>query len=447
VAQNVLEKGVARLGWLYDGREDTEDRAVSLLDTGSQIELKVPTGGLADRTDPYMRWFAEGVGFGDDPDRSRFQYAPPETLLFHDSDGWVVLVGCRAGATSLSLDSGHGTVVAALAVLGGRTLDYGRVNGLQTRIPALAQWTGFRSIQRAPAQGSGAPAGVRTFEFGPRDEIPIAEAMGLRLWTSAHEAPRDPLGATRLEEWAGIETRVEEAVDWRDHLYEHEGIRRLLTILAWTRLGYARMEVSRDDDPERSLSGSVVAPRWSDIATHVVPNQGDRSRPWSFLVEFDDIGADGVGKWPAVRRQFAQAMEPLFAMADSESLDLTGDILRCGAAIEALGYRICADDHRGKHFNKQGWIAYSQAARHIAEDVVWEPVTDRDEWIKRSNRCYVASKHPDKNLPDTLTLANTLRENLLMMRVWVVSRLGCEAQRLEARVQQNPQWRSYERVY
>jgi len=43
-------------------------------------------------------------------------------------------------------------------------------------------------------------------------------------------------------------------------------------------------------------------------------------------------------------------------------------------------------------------------------------------------------KHPDREVPDGLVLAETLRQNLLVIRLWVAGRLGVNPETLEKRL-------------
>jgi hypothetical protein len=139
--ENELIVGTPRVGWFLDGDHSTPPLGVMLEDTGEQVVLSLPTG-VAD--DAYRRWFAFGTMFVDDPDRSRFSYAPPNVTMFKDADGPVVLVGCRA-AGHREREVGVGRIVANFAVVGGTNLNYDAINGLRSEIPALARWTGWRS--------------------------------------------------------------------------------------------------------------------------------------------------------------------------------------------------------------------------------------------------------------------------------------------------------------
>jgi hypothetical protein len=106
---NELVPGEPRLGWVYlNGGSDARKVAAMLRDTGSSIELTLPT---------------------------KHSYAPPRVLIFQDSFGEVALVGCRATSYQSNFAAGHGLVVSNFAVLGGRHFAYEEINGIVQRRP------------------------------------------------------------------------------------------------------------------------------------------------------------------------------------------------------------------------------------------------------------------------------------------------------------------------
>ena len=63
-----------------------------LQDTGDAIETTFLLSGMAGADDmPYDRWWSQGAYYGDDPDRVKYSYAPPSTMLLYDNDGRVAL--------------------------------------------------------------------------------------------------------------------------------------------------------------------------------------------------------------------------------------------------------------------------------------------------------------------------------------------------------------------
>lgn len=444
MADNRLSADQPRMGWMIDGDPATPEVAVMLRDTGERLELTVPTGGMFGRG-PYERWFMAGVQFGDDPDRSRYSYRPPGVLLFHDSQGSVALVGCRSTGMTSGLGAGTGRVVANFAVLGATNLRYSKVNGVRSELPALARWSHQRSVHLSHiADGAGRVQRVDVRLEAPED-IPLAHQMNLTLSPSWRTSYPDNIGTFSAHDVAQLVTTSSRPRSWSDHLDAHVAIRELLVLGAWHRFGFARLEVARDDDPERALSGRVVGPRWLEVATHRVP----RHRPWkqmpTFLYDLRDVGTTGVRRWLRIRRHFARSMQPLIGIADTESTFLEPLVLQSGIALEALGYQLEVDNG-GARLDSRGQLAYSAALDAVERDMKYVPVPDVADWKRRSRECYMAVKHADNTLPDVLTLANTQRENLLVLRAWLARRLGLTPSTLEKRVELDVHHRPYEQA-
>ncbi len=141
---NELLVDVPRIGWLYDGDESTPQIAVMLQDTGRQIVLTVPNQGL-EPGDTYAEWFFESMGFETDAPTS----TAPRSLVFHDNNGLVALVGCRTVGGSFQLPGpGAGKIVPNFAVLGSSSLDLEKVHGIRTELPGLTIWSGIGEHSR-----------------------------------------------------------------------------------------------------------------------------------------------------------------------------------------------------------------------------------------------------------------------------------------------------------
>lgn len=106
------------------------------------------------------------------------------------------------------------------------------------------------------------------------------------------------------------------------------------------------------------------------------------------------------------------------------------NVVQSGIALEALGYQI-ASDNGSALFNRRGQISYVEALETILSDMSYVPIDDPEDWKKRSRSCYMGVKHADNSVPDSLVLANTFRENLLIFRFWLAARLGTTKRTLQ----------------
>jgi hypothetical protein len=239
-----------------------------------------------------------------------------------------------------------------------------------------------------------------------------------------------------------LATTTAKPASWDDHLRLHIAIRDLLVLSAWQPCGFSRLEVNREDDPERVMSGERIGPRWAPAVTHRLPRHIDRKRRPKFLFTFGDIGVAGVRRWLRIRTHFARALQPLIGIADQQDPFLEPRMVQSGIALEALGYQL-EIDHGGIRINARGQVAYGDALQAILDDMPYVPLNDAKDWKSRSRDCYMSVKHPDNPTPDSLVLVNTLRENLLILRFWLAARLGCSQKLLRQRLDSDPLGQQY----
>lgn len=443
MAENVLVPGKPRLGWLVDGDETTPDIAVMLEDTGSQIEVTVPTKGMFGRDDPYRRWFSDSISFGDDPDRTKYAYRPPAIIQVHDKDGPVVLVGCRSSGHWMNLTGpGQGKIVASFAILGARHLNYSRINGLRAEFPALASWTGLRSVRTEPkTDGTGRVQRVEVILDSPPSQS-LSRRMNLALRPTWRTSYPDTVGTFAAHDVVELMTATKVPRPWEDHIDQLAAIRELLALSAWRRFGFSRLAVNRGDDPERVLSGDAIGERWAEASTHRLPKHEPWSRAPDFLFSYDDIGDTGVRRWIRLRDHFQRSLRPLVGLTDQPNSYLEVKLVQSGIALEALGYQIAVDQGKVKQ-GKRLQQTYADAIRTILNDMVYVPLTDPGDWVTRSTDHYRGTKHADNQTPDAVEAANTMRENLLVARFWLAGRLGVKREVLESRLERDPMANPY----
>ena len=438
MGDNVLVEGKPRLGWFVDGDPETPEVAVMLQDTGEQILLTMPTQGLSGRRQgPYDRWFTPGARFGDDPGRTRRSYEPPRVVMFLDNDGPVVLVGCRAGGGGSNLGAGVGLIVPNFAVLGGNNLKYDKVNGMRSELPGLALWSGQRSVTTKSETDAGGRVQKVDVSLDSPPQIPLARKMNLTLRPTWRTSYPDNIGTFAAHDVVELVTTAKRPRSWDYHLEGHVAMRDLLVLAAWRRFGFLRLTVNREDDPQRAMSGDPIGPRWAEVATWRLPKHEAWGQDPPFLFSYHDIGPAGVRRWLRMRSHFARAIQPLVAIADQTDAYGGTRMVQSGIALEALGYQIELD-RGGSNLDRRGQLSYAKALQVILDDMPLVPLPDVEDWKQRSRECYVSVKHPDHGMPDSLVLANTLRENLLVLRVWLASRLGCARAALEARIGSDP---------
>lgn len=442
MGENELVVGQPRLGWFIDGDDATPLVAAMLEDTGEQIVLSLPTNA---HDDPYYRWFISDAHFGDDPDQSQFRYAPPTVSMLRDVDGPVVLVGCRASGHRERAGIGRGRIIANFAVLGATHLNYEEIDGMRTEIPALARWTGLRSVDLTrKTDEAGRVQSIQITLDAPPD-IELSPDLHLRLHPSWRTSYPDNIGTFASHDVVQVQTRSASPVAWHEHTRMHQAVRELLAIAAWRPLGYQRIEVTRDDDPETFLSGDPAHPRWLPVMTHRMRQH----EPWTsdprFLFTFRDIGTGGVTEWLLVRKLFERTVRAMVSVADGHIQFVGERMLQAGIALEALGYQIDLNAG-GQNLNSRGELPFPKALDIVLQNLVQTPLAEPLDWKARTIACYKAVKHPDKTEPDSLVLANTMRESLLVLRTWLAGRLGCEPTNLGKALEWDPMSQEYSQI-
>ncbi|MEX1135193.1 MAG: hypothetical protein WED83_10155 [Acidimicrobiia bacterium] len=427
---NVLNPGDGRIGWLYDDDESTPHLAVMLQDTGEQIVMSVP---FRDMGSQHARWFAQGINYGDDPHRTKFAYEPPQQLMFQDPGGQVVLVGCKSdGFSAMAFSAGVGRIVPNHVVLGARNLRYDTLNGLRSEIPWLSGWAGMTSRKESFKTKKG-----RVDRLDVRMESPPAIKLDRTLnftmrptWSAA--SPNEE-GVIATRDIVEFETTISRPRPWEDHLIPHLRMRELLVVSAWHRFGFTRISVNRTDDPETALSGKTYGERWSDALSYRLPEHRERQQPPRFLFTYNDIGATGVRRWLRMSASFERAIQPLIFVADNPG-SFKSQILQTGIAFEALGHQLGVE--AGKSPTHQ--VSFMPALDRVLSDLKFNPLPDPEDWKKRCRASYMGVKHPDRGVPHSLVLANTLRDNLLVLRFWIAGRLGVKRAVLERRLSLDP---------
>jgi hypothetical protein len=428
---NILRLGLPRVGWLYDGDENTPHIGVSLSDSDDHgIQLTIP---LRDVTDAYSRWFQKGA-FGLVVNGAPVEPTDvPPVLQFHDSFGPVVLVGCRAAGWHSDFQVATGRIVATYAVLGARNLNYARLNGVRTVIPHLAAWMGARITTkelRTDPQGRVAGLDVSTNSLDP---VRVHRKGNLTLQGSFRTSSELGPDTTLIYDQMRAETYWVEARTWDAHLDLHEAILELLTVAAWQDFGFKTLEVRRDDDPHEHHNGPM--PRWSHVATHNVPRPKEDTRLPNYLFNFQDIGLPGIRKWMRLRQTHTRAIRPFVRLRGLRTANVESQLVQSSIALEALGRHLA----QPSDFNSRGQLDFRKALERVQAGLGFDAVTDPDEWIDTTTTVYRGVKHPDNPQPDVLDMVNALRDNIVMLRAWVAIQLGTKRSVLIDRLRRDRQ--------
>lgn len=432
---NRLRVGEPRLCRLIDGDPETSGAVVMLRDTGNAIEATFPISGMAGSGGSYDRWWSRGITYGDDPD---YSYSPPSVMLLYDDNGSVVLIGCRATGWERMLNAGKGIIVADFAVIGGESLDYGKINGMRTASPAYSQWMGGSSISVNRDVDQSDRLQSLTLSLKRVEDFQVSQRFSLSARWDWRVMP--VLGGYDVRESLVFQTVVEDPREWSAHLNLHLAVLDLISIAAWKNCAFSEIYVNRRDDPEKALAGNILGVRWAEVMSRVLPGDDVSDCGKNFLFTYNDVKSGAIDIWLQLKMDYGRALDYLLRILRSGHTWSPQSAVMSGIALEQLGYLIEDHDNSGSHLDNRGQLHFKDALGVILDDMETVPIgcDDVEDWKERCRNVYMGAKHADREEADHLTMLNTLRENLLVLRYWIAQRLGASGDVLERNLAQDP---------
>ena len=421
MAHKPFQPGDARLGWLVDGSDQTPDISTMLVRSDSGLVLTVPWTG---HDSPYERWFGQGVSWGDDPDRTRFRYEPPEVLWFVNPDGMVGLIDCYSlGSRSRLPGTGEGRIGVRMAVHGADVdEDYRRINGMQSTVPGLGLWLGKHAFDRTAERGQ--DGWLKTLKLSWTREAPIRVSRNLNLSFVQGFEFRDvvPGDQSLLEDRFRVQTLVGSPRSWTDHLDLHLAIRDLVALASWDPFDLGHLTVTRDSDPARTLDGASHGRQWLPAEVFVYSAGAQLNRRPRFLFEFADIGTIGVHRWLTIRKRHLRTVQPLVFSLRQSGVPLETHLLQVGAAVEALGYDLARQ--AGVSRSRAKDAPFADRASSILRALGNDLPASVSSWPDDLRRAYRAAKHAEHPLPSAEDAFHVLETTRLVLRLWFGRSLG-----------------------
>ena len=406
-----------------------------LRDTGNAIEATFPIAGMVDSGGSYDRWWSRGVTYGDDPD---YSYSPPSVMLLYDDNGSVVLIGCRATEWKRTLNAGRGVIVADFAVIGGESLDYGKINGMRTASPAYSQWMGGSSISVNRDVDQSDRLQSLTLSLKRVEDVQVSQRFSLSARWDWRVMP--VLGGYDVRESLVFQTVVEDPREWSAHLNLHLAVLDLISIAAWKNCAFSEIYVNRRDDPEKALAGNILGVRWAEVMSRVLPGDDLSDCGKNFLFTYNDASSGVIDIWFQLKMDYGRALDYLLRILRSGHTWSPQSAVISSIALEQLGYLIEDHDNSRSHLDNRGQLHFKDALGVILDDMEAIPIgcDDVEGWKERCRNVYMGAKHADREEADHLTMLNTLRENLLVLRYWIAQRLGVSGDVLERNLARDP---------
>lgn len=439
---NELPLGTRRVGDLIDFDPDTPSVKVALehSDRGIGVTLSWST-----EDDPYASWFLRDDGI------TRIPPLPepppvPKRVLFHDSHGSVLLIGCRArGFHSNVGGPGSGTLWARAAIIGVQDeIDFDNTHGLQTEIDGLRAWLGTSSwAETRRYEERFHEVTVKSLDV---PDIEVGEYHGVRLtlkfdWGVRQEGDGDRRILTDITRCS---TRSDAPASWPDHLKLHHAVRDLLVLSRWQTELCKEVFALHLDDPLRTKDGTTHGEQWRAVVIpeKEIPADPKRHRP--HLLRYADLGASGLLRWIELRDEFARALDPVISSIRLRDTTASTLLAQTGPGLEALGYLLMLRDGISK--KKASDSTLKKRFERILADLGDCLPFDGTSWIDSATAAYNGLKHANRREPDPVDVINAWRECILVTRAWVAIELGVPVDQLRERLAVDPQRHAYVKV-
>jgi len=436
---NELTNGTRRVGDFIDFDPDTPKVKVVLENSDQGIGITIP---WSNDEDPYASWFLRDIGVAQAPP---YPVGPPvpKRVLFSDSYGSVLLIGCRArGFHTNLMGPGAGTLWARAAVMGvDHDVDFENPHGLRTDISGLRTWLGVSSWSETWEYAhKSVKATVRSVDV---PDIEVGEYGGLNLSIRFSGAIRreEESGQRVLLDFARCETRSDEQLNWEAHLKLHHAVRDLLVLSRWYDESCVESFVLHFSDPNLTLDGKYHGKQWRTV---VMPNTETRVASegrMPYLIKYSDLEPAGLLRWIALRDEYARALDPVISSIRLRGATPNTLLAHTGPGLEALGYLLMLRD--GCLQRDAARAPLKSRFKRISKDLGSCLPFEVDEWVNDAVRSYNGLKHANRSEPDTVDLLNAWRKSVLVARAWVAAELGIPVERLKERFSNDPQRHPY----
>ncbi|BCW60315.1 hypothetical protein StoSoilB20_36620 [Arthrobacter sp. StoSoilB20] len=203
------------------------------------------------------------------------------------------------------------------------------------------------------------------------------------------------------------------------------------------------MSVARTEDSiEGRTPESERQQWWRKAIDSRAPARKEESRRFEHLILWDELGAEGLARWIKLRDEFARAVDPAVSSLYLDGVTIGVELTQVAIGLEALGFLLFIRKD-GLPESQAKYVSYQQRLDRIVKEVPGLlPFVDAG-WSKRMADTYNALKHANRQLPQTVDIANCWREGVLLFRVWIAVELGADPEKLRERIARDPQINSY----
>lgn len=315
-------------------------------------------------------------------------------------------------------------------------IDYSVVNGVRSEVTGLREWLGVESFE----EDFDFESRVLTIKAASGEPIEVNSLLSLR---PSWDISRDGHESTTIKNIVFCESRSSDPSSWEDLMGTHRGMRDLLVLSRWVAETCTILQAQHDADPLKTLDGAEHGEQWRTV----IEPQSDpsSSRPRGrrpHLVEYADLGPNGIALWLSLRDRFQRALDPIISDRFISEVSPVTHMAQVGPGLEALGFLIMQtkDGMSAAEANRKPLRARLDRILREIDDVV---PFDGSDWAAGMAEAYNGIKHANRDLPTELELLNRWRESVLAVRVWVARELGVKVEDIRSRLERDPQTTPY----
>lgn len=411
---NELTVGQQRIGSLVDFDDQTPNVDVTLRrESGDSLLVDI---SWRDESSPYSRWFLHNRTTIP-PERPRLV---PPVLLFRDSHGAVQLIGSASAGYHSNFSQGSGRLRPRYAVFGYAGHQYETVDRVRWNVTELRRWMNYTSIARVD---------------GPdrRDDFLIDYRPGEALVVPG----RDDFKLVPQTWWRQTQTDVDELHDrllvetnvaggsWFEHSKVPSQLRDLLVISQWRAESFRAASAARDEDRVVMPDGRDLGVSWREVLDATW--RPDAEAPTTFrrdMVEFADLGLEGLARWLEVAGAYSRALDPVISSHGMRDVSPAARLAQVGPGVEALAF----------YLTTEGGMSRRDAARMVLAEryqLVGEVIRgivpfDVDAWVAEGPEIYNAVKHANRSMPEEVEILNAWARCVMAVRTWVALKLGVD---------------------
>ena len=314
-----------------------------------------------------------------------------------------------------------------------QNVDYSHVNGLRSLIHGLRAWLGVKSVRSTIKPPRDEEPLTATFVAAEGEPIVIGGANNLRLVPTWRAVPNSADGTTTVFDEVVCESTNADIRDWSYFLSDHRAIRDLLLLSSWstqelTPRGVLRLEPDPQEDGSLSQAGS-----WRKVEPASADGARDEKAFPRHLVEFDDLGPEGLSRWINIRTQFSRAIDPVVSSKLFRHPTIEVDLFLVAMGLEALGYLLALE--AGKDERNANNLRFSQRLILVADGLGEAIPFDINDWAEGTSKAYNSVKHANRAPVDIGQLVLRWNQSVAVFRAWTALRLGVSAETIARRLE------------